>query len=480
MNEHGEDGVTGLIAVLDVGKTLSKLTLWTPAGALVERRTRPNPRHAGAAYATLDTDGIEAWMAETFADFARIGRVEAIVPVGHGAAAAIVREGRLATPVMDYESALPAAERVRYDAERDPFGLTGSPALPDGLNLGAQLHLLDAVQPGLLGPGATILLWPQYWAWLLSGVAASEATSLGCHTDLWDPAHGRPSPMAVRRGWAACLPPLARAGDVLGTISADWAARTGLPADTRVHCGLHDSNAALLAARGFPEIAGQEATVLSTGTWFVAMRTPAADTAAGPAGLSEARDCLINVDAEGRPVPSARFMGGREIETLTGIDTRRIDIAPDQPQLVAAVPAVLASTAMVLPSFAAGFGPFPQARGRWLGMPADAAERRAAVCLYAALVADVSLDLIGSRGILLIEGRFAEAQVFVRALASLRPDTSVYVANAHNDVSFGALRLLFPTLKPDGALARVAPLDVDLTGYATTWRGEVDRMEKAA
>jgi hypothetical protein len=70
--------------------------------------------------------------------------------------------------------------------------------------------------------------------------------------------------------------------------------------------------------------------------------------------------------------------------------------------------------------------------------------------------------------------------VFVRALASLRPETAVYVANAHNDVSFGALRLLDPALKPDGALARVAPLDADLTGYAAAWRGEVDRMEQAA
>jgi len=116
MNEHGGDLVTGLIVVLDIGKTLSKLTLWTAAGVLVDRRTRPNARHVGGPYATLDTDGIEAWVAETLTAFARMGRVVAIVPVGHGAAAAIVRDGRLATPVIDYESALPAAERARYDA----------------------------------------------------------------------------------------------------------------------------------------------------------------------------------------------------------------------------------------------------------------------------------------------------------------------------------------------------------------------------
>jgi hypothetical protein len=95
------------------------------------------------------------------------------------------------------------------------------------------------------------------------------------------------------------------------------------------------------------------------------------------------------------------------------------------------------------------------------------------VCLYAALVADTSLDLIGSKERILVEGRFAEAEVFVRALAALRPDTAVYTANAHNDVSFGALRLIASTLSPQGKLVRVTPLDGDLAGYRARWRAEM-------
>jgi hypothetical protein len=195
--------------------------------------------------------------------------------------------------------------------------------------------------------------------------------------------------------------------------------------------------------------------------------------------LSEARDCLMNIDAYGKMIPSARFMGGREIETLTGVDTRRIDIKPDQPSLVAAVPDIVASGARVLPTFAPGFGPFAHHRGRWIDMPVDQACRRAAVCLYAALVADVSLDLIGARETILVEGRFAEAEVFVRGLASLRPDCHIYVSNAHNDVSYGALRLIDPTLKPASALVRVEPLEVSLDDYRELWRRDVERTEKA-
>ena len=469
----------GHVIVLDVGKTMAKLSLWN-GGEMVDRCTRQNQRMSGGHYAALDAGGIEAWLVETLRRFAAQGPVRAIIPVAHGAAAAIVRDGRLAAPPMDYEQAMPAASRDEYERGRDSFALTGSPSLPDGLNLGAQLDRLEAMQPGLIGPGAAILLWPQYWAWLLSGVAASEVTSLGCHSDLWVPTEGRPSPMAERRGWAALLPPLRRAGDVLGPIRPALAEATGILADARILCGLHDSNAALLAARGFPEIAEEESTVLSTGTWFVAMRTPAPGTRVDIASLPAARDCLVNVDAYGRPVPSARFMGGREIETLTGIDTRRIDIVPDQSALVAALPAAMASGAMVMPTFAAGFGPFAHARGRWIAMPTDECERRAAVSLYAALVADVALDLIGSRERLLIEGRFAEAQLFVRALAALRPETEVYVANAHNDVSFGALRLLYPELSPSSRLTRVVPLDMALDAYRREWRAVAERMEQAA
>jgi len=469
-----------LTVVLDVGKTMAKLTLWSGSGELIARETRPNERIEAQGYVALDAAGIENWMARTLRDFARMGLVGAIIPVGHGAAAAIVRDGRLAAAPIDYEEPMSENDRAAYEQDRAPFSETGSPALPDGLNLGAQLHVLEMRFPRLIGPGATILLWPQYWAWRLSGIAASEVTSLGCHTDLWNPVAAQPSRLASRRGWAAALPPLAPASAVLGKVSVEWQQRCGLPADTRVYCGLHDSNAALVAARGFREIADCESTVLSTGTWFVAMRTPEDGANVDPAKLCQARDCLVNVDAYGKPVPSSRFMGGREIELLTGLDTRRIDIKPDQPALVAAVPEVLAREAKVLPTFAPGFGPFPNHRGRWLDMPVHQAERRAAVSIYAALVADVSLDLIGTRERVLVEGRFAEAEVFIRTLATLRPNDVIYRANAHNDVSFGALRLLDPSLKPSAALERIEPLPGGLLTYREQWRREVDRVEIAA
>lgn len=470
----------GLTVVLDVGKTLTKISLWDAAGGMLARETRPNKRVDAGAYVALDAEGVERWAEPVLKDFAGKGRIEAIIPVAHGAAVAVLRDGKLACPPPDYEETPPQAVRAAYDRDRDTFDLTGSPALPNGLNAGVQLAWLETLHPGLLDEGATIVTWPQYWAWVFSGVAATEVTSFGCHSDLWRPGQAEPSALAARRGWAARLAPLRGAAEVLGTLRPEWVERAGLPAETNVHCGLHDSNAALLAARGFAEIADKESTVLSTGTWFVAMRSPARRADVDVAALAETRDCLVNVDAYGMPIPSARFMGGREIEILSGIDTRRIDIKPDQPDLVAAVGRIVASGARALPTFTPGVGPFPHGHGRWIDMPDDNIGRRTAVCLYVALVADATLDLVGARERILIEGRFAEAEVIVRALASLRPADRVYVSNAQHDVSYGALRLLNPELKPMSALKAVEPLEADLSAYAGQWRREAARIEAAA
>lgn len=470
----------GLTAVLDVGKTLTKLSLWDRSGTAIARETRLNQRVDAGAYAALDAVGIETWAAGVLSDFATKGRVTGIVPVAHGAALAILRDGKLACPPPDYEEPMPQAVCEAYELDRDAFALTGSPRLPDGLNCGVQLAWLETLHPGLVGPGATIVTWAQYWAWRFCGVAATELTSLGCHSDLWRPFAAQPSGLAVGRGWAELFAPLRAAGDVLGVVTPAWVERTGLAADTKVYCGLHDSNAALLAARGFGEIAQHESTVLSTGTWFVAMRSPAHATDVDISALSETRDCLVNVDAYGTPIPSARFMGGREVEILSGVDTRRIDIRPDQPDLLAAVPAVVSAGRRALPTFTPGAGPFPRGHGRWIDMPADLMGRRAAVCLYAALVADTALDLIGARERIVVEGRFAEAQVFVRALASLRPRDTVYVSNAQHDVSYGALRLLDPQLEAPSSLEKVPPLETDLQAYASQWRRDAARIEVAA
>jgi len=277
--------------------------------------------------------------------------------------------------------------------------------------------------------------------------------------------------MSVERGWVQQVAPLRQAGEVMGTILPAWAQRTGLSKDVQIYCGLHDSNAALLGARLISGQGEQEMTVLSTGTWFVAMRTPGKDLPFDPALLQESRDCLINVDPWGGLVPSARFMGGREIELLSSRSASSVDLAaPDSLQ------AVIDLGIKVLPTMVPGTGPFPSAVGRWERRPHDSGLEAAAVGAYAALMAETSLSLIGARDRIVVEGRFARDRCFVEALATLRPRDSIYVGDAQDAVSLGALRLLHPNHMPSPSLRIVEPLPIDFARYRSEW---LQRIEAA-
>jgi len=472
--------IDGWTIVLDVGKTNVKVSLRDQQGQLRAEAMRGN-RSAQSAhgYRALDVAGIDAWLLQALAALADQGPIRRIVPVGHGAAAAILSGGRLYAEPMDYEQHVGAAERQAYAAQRDDFAVSGSPLLPAALNLGLQLHLLEATL-GPLPADARILTWPQYWAWRLGGVMASELTSLGCHSDLWQPLAGRFTDLAVRRGWAERMAPLRRADETLSTLAPEVAAATGLPADCGVICGLHDSNAALLAMRGHAETAGRDATVLSTGTWFVAMRSLAPDARFAAADLDAGRDCLINVDPHGRAVPSARFMGGREAELIRGAASAAIDHGEAADALSERLHALLAAGARIFPSFVSGVGPYPDAPGT-LEMPgADSRDCRIMTSLYLALMADAALGLIGSQDFLLVEGPFAGDVLFVRALATLRHPQSVFTSDGRHDLPYGALRLIEPRLPPAAGLSPVTPLSFDLGAVADDWRQQARSAARVA
>jgi sugar (pentulose or hexulose) kinase len=471
--------IDGSTIVLDVGKTHAKLSLWDEQGRCVERWTRANEPRVGSAYGVLDVEGIDRWLIESLAACPRKADVRRIIPVAHGAAAALLREGRLFVDPMDYEEAVPEPERRAYSAQRDPFRCTGSPFLPGALNLGMQLHLVESLH-GPLPADVTILPWPQYWAWRLGGVEAAELTSLGCHSDLWRPIEHRFTDLAVRRGWGERMAPLRRADETLSTITRDAARATGLPSDCEILCGLHDSNAALLALRGHVEMANHDATVLSTGTWFVAMRSLSPDAAFDASTLPEFRDCLINVDVNGRAVPSARFMGGREAECIRGVDGEAAMENERGEVSLRRLPALLARGASASPSFVAGVGPYPDAVGRLENLTDDPDDSWTIASLYLAMMTDTALELIGSTDQLLVEGRFAEDSLLVRALAALRPEQSVYTCRAGDDLAYGALRLVAPDLNPPSDPGRAEPLGIDLVPFANDWRRHADAATGAA
>ena len=441
------------IAVIDIGKTNAKVVLIDAVTRQqVAVRSAPNAVRRDGVYPHADVDMLWGFIVESLKALQAGHGVDGISITTHGATAALLAGDDLILPVLDYEHDGPEETADAYASLRPDFAESLSPRLPNGLNLGAQIFWQSRAHAAEFAHVTAILPYPQYWAWRLTGVLASEVTSLGCHTDLWAPGRGDFSGMVAAQGWSGLFPAVKTAASVLGTILPEVAAATGLRADTPVACGIHDSNASLL-----PHLGAHETpfTILSTGTWTIAM------TVGGDTGrLDPARDSLANVDAFGRAVPTARFMGGREFDLLVPeiVEPGADDVAR-----------VIAADIRVQPGFMPGVGPFP-AVGRWTREPTTAAERTAAASLYLALMTRACLDLCGLGREIVIEGPLARNALFGQALARLT-DVKVSASGDATGTSLGASMLFGTDARQAAAGTPIAPLDVPgFDAYAQSWR----------
>jgi L-fuculokinase len=193
-----------------------------------------------------------------------------------------------------------------------------------------------------------------------------------------------------------------------------------------VFCGVHDSNVSLL-----PHLGSRRApfTIISTGTWVILLAPGLSVT-----GLDPADDTLANVDVEGRPVATARFMGGREYAAIAG--------APGNPDPVS-LARVIASGATALPCFAGqgGGGPFASRQGEIRGNVASD-DRPALATLYVVLMSDLMLTRLGVvTGDLIIEGSFAGNPLYAALLAALRPSQQVFAGSDAAGTARGAALL---------------------------------------
>lgn len=399
-----------LIAALDVGKTHTRLSIIDPQAGTEIWNARSTTHSLDTSLGRqLPVATIEQWLIEALKNAPNRDRIAAVVPIAHGAAAILLDDRGQILAAPDYEEANFERVKEAYEAERDPFERTFSPSLPLGLNLGRQLFYFEKKEPQVFSRVAHVLLYPQYWAWRLSGVMACEVTSLGCHSDLWLPQVREFSRLARRRGWFHLFPSQRFAGETLGLARGPTAEVAGLAPNCRIVCGIHDSNASylryLLSRRGNPF------AVISSGTWTVVMANQSRLDR-----LQADRDMLANVDAFGSPVPTARFMGGREYEAIA---------RTHEPPTFNALKSVIDRGAMARPAFALG-GPFAHSKGQLLhAQTLCALERAALATLYVALMSDVLLESLGMAGDIIVDGPLASNSLFAAVLARLRSPSRV-------------------------------------------------------
>jgi sugar (pentulose or hexulose) kinase len=453
------------IAVIDIGKTNAKVTMFDLGTAREsDVFTFSNTVIRSAPYPHYDIEGMWGFILESLGRIQASTPVDAIAITAHGASITLVdADGNLALPMLDYEHEGPDELAAEFDAIRPSFDETGTPRLVAGLNVGAQLYWLMRTFPDDFARTTSIMPYPQYWSFRLTGVRATEMTSIGAHSYLWNPWKRYYSSFTDRMGWRQLMPPMSSAFDILGTIRPEIARRTGLSPATPVFSGLHDSNASLLThlkSRPAPF------SVVSTGTWVICFSVGGKEVK-----LDEERDTLVNVNAYGDPVPSARFMGGRAFQMLKA--DGKAEITPADRDTV------YGEGIMLLPSIPDDSGPFTHRKGGWAGDVSSLSPGGylLAVSLHLGMMTATSLELIGADGPVIVEGPFATNRTFLETLHVMTGRDIVTGGAGLTGTSSGAACVALgrdATITTGAEIATLSP-DPRMRDYVAAWQRAVAR-----
>lgn len=420
--------------VLDIGKTNVKLHLLNHHFESLDSQQMHNSPLLKGLYPHANVAGIWQWLITAIKTWSAEYSIVAISITTHGATAALIDRSAdgdgLVLPVLDYEFSSVEECFADYERLRPEFTQTYSPALPGGLNLGRQLYWQQKMFPTEFATASDVLMYPQYWAWRMSGCCVSEVTSLGCHTDLWSPAANDYSSLPKAMGWCQLFPIKVPAWTQIGLAKPDFCAATGIDQGCAIYAGIHDSNASFLRYRRAK--GAQPFTVISTGTWTIAMASGVPLNS-----LEASRDMLANVDVYGHPVACARFMGGREFEVVCRLAGGCVDDLFGEVELQC----LLDERVMVLPEFSGGSGPFGGNDG-CLSKSVPVGAASALASLYCALVMDYQLDLLASQGDVYIEGAFLKNPLLCAVLAQLRSNNRVWLSKDSTGTVQGAAQLM--------------------------------------
>lgn len=416
-----------VIVVLDIGKTNIKVSALALDNAeCIEIQRSPNTVVNDDVYPKADIDSIWEWFKGQLKNIAQHSDIRYITCTTHGATAVCLSGVNVILPVLDYEYEGVEELNSTYNSVRPEYQETASPLLSAGLNLGRQLFWQSQKFPEQFSSCDTILMYPQYWCWKLSGIKCSEVTSLGCHTDLWNPVKSEFSSMVTSLNWGEKFPEILKAGAPLGNILSELSEELDINSNCQILNGIHDSNASLVP---YLLSVKEPFNVISTGTWVIA-----ASVGAQPNSMSEQMDMLYNVNAFSDPVACMRFMGGREWEILRGAETSSLE------DLVR----VLELEVMVVPSYTNQGGPFRHHGGAVSGpiQQLSSNQHTALASLYCALMTDYCLEQLHSDGNIYIEGSFTNNSTFLKILQAFRQSQRVLKSVDSTGTTLGAAILL--------------------------------------
>ena len=292
-----------VIAVFDIGKTNKKFFLWNELYQIVfERQQNFNEIPDEDGFLGDDLPAVRSWMLQTFAEINALPEYQicALNFSGYGATVVFVDEkGHAVSPLYNYLKAFPEGlfPYQNYGGQDEFARATASPILGN-LNSGLQAFRVSQVSLEVWKKTRWVMHWPNFLSSIFTGNFASEITSIGCHTALWD------FDKKTYHDWVTDFGLRNKLPEIAPSNTSFLNEETKIP----VGLGLHDSSSALVP---YLRVMHSPFLLLSTGTWCIAMN-PFDENPLSAIELKN--DVLCFLQGNGKPVKAARLFAGNTHE----------------------------------------------------------------------------------------------------------------------------------------------------------------------
>ena len=405
--------------VLDIGKTNVKLTFVDSINnKTIKFFTTKQKNIYRHGIKILNSNSIFEWALKKITYIGRKHNLDKFVCTAHGTSIALISyDDKELLACTDYEYKFDKLFNS-YKKIAPKFNESFSPFLENGLNIGQQIYYLYKKKHKLIKETKYILNYPQYIVWKLTSGFSSEISYVGCHTHLWDFKRNKLSSFVKKIKLEKKFPKIRKAWDTIGQRKIG-------ESNLKIINGIHDSNASYLY---FKNSDIKNFTLVSTGTWYIIFnqKTPLKN-------LNPSLDMLANIDVFGKPVPTMRFMGGREYDHLMGVfkisnKTRAIKNFSFHDYLI-------------YPSYASGGG-FSINKiniGFYEGL--NKGQIYYLICLYISFVINFCLNQMKSSNTIILDGPITKNITIMKILSSLRKKQIVLKNKREIGTTLGATNL---------------------------------------
>lgn len=405
--------------VLDIGKTNVKLTFVDSINnKTIKFFTTKQKNIYRHGIKILNSNSIFEWALKKITYIEKKHNLDKFVCTAHGTSIALISyDNKELLACTDYEYKFDKLFN-NYKKIAPKFSESFSPFLENGLNIGQQIYYLYKRKQKLIKETKYILNYPQYIVWKLTSGFSSEISYVGCHTHLWDFKRNKLSSFVKKIKLEKKFPKIRKAWDTIGQRKIG-------ESNLKIINGIHDSNASYLY---FKNSDIKNFTLVSTGTWYIIFnqKTPLKN-------LNPSLDMLANIDVFGKPVPTMRFMGGREYDHLMGVfkisnKTRAIKNFSFHDYLI-------------YPSYASGGG-FSINKiniGFYEGL--NKGQIYYLICLYISFVINFCLNQMKSSNTIILDGPITKNITIMKILSSLRKKQIVLKNKREIGTTLGATNL---------------------------------------